>query len=207
MNATITGYRVLNEADDPQVLRARSGDAEAFTALACELEELLYRACYRVLRHRQAAEDAKQEALLNAWRKIETAPPHAFRPWMFRIAINASIAQLRRLARRPEAPLDAVFDQAIDQPTPDQVVAGRELREVLVRSLSQLPAEQRETVVLRYEGGFDYEEIARRTQTSVGTVKSRLSRGRRRLAQVMAARETGKADEPHPRREGLPHAA
>src|SRR5688572_9642911 len=75
MNATITARRVLNEADDPQVLRARSGDAEAFTALACELEELLYLACYRVLRHRQAAEDAKQEALLNAWRRIETAPP------------------------------------------------------------------------------------------------------------------------------------
>ena len=200
MNATI-------ELEDARVVRAREGDADAFTSLASEIEELLYLACYRVLRHRQAAEDAAQEALLNAWRRIETAPPHAFRPWIFRIAINASITHLRRYARRPEMPLERVFERAIDQPAPEEMVARRELRDLVVGSLNLLPEDQRETIVLRYQGELDYLEIARLTRTSVGTVKSRLHRGRRRLAQVSAAREAGAAGMIQPRREELPHAA
>jgi RNA polymerase sigma-70 factor (ECF subfamily) len=207
MSAAVMDHSVFARADDHRVLRARNGDAEAFTALTYELEELLYQTCYRILRHRQAAEGATQETLLNAWRRIEAAPPHAFRPWMFRIAINSSITQLRRVARRAETPLDAVSEVAIDQPTPDQFIADRELREIVVDSLALLPEEQRETMVLRYEGELGYVEIAGRTRTSVGTVKSRLHRGRRRLAQLIAASEAGKAGVSYPRWEGLPHAA
>ena len=173
---------------DARVLRARDGDIDAFNELVRENERHVYSICYRMTGERTAAEDAAQEAFISAWRGISRVNPESFRPWLFRIAANAGKTQLRKRRRRPEANLDEVAELEADNPTPEAVVLRRAAREEITSALAQLPQDQRDAVLLWHEAGLDYQEIARVTRTSLGTVKSRLFRGRKHLSRLLSPR-------------------
>jgi RNA polymerase sigma factor (sigma-70 family) len=172
--------------------RARQGDLDAFNALVLDYQTLVYNLCYRLLGQAQAAEDTTQETFLSAWRSISAFRGESFRPWLLRIAANLCHDELRRRARRPASSLDLALEAGMPEPegsnvSPESSAINRDLRFRLEAALSQLPAEQRLAIVLCDVEGLDYTEIAQVMHTSLGTVKSRIARGRLRMRQLMAA--------------------
>jgi RNA polymerase sigma-70 factor (ECF subfamily) len=175
---------------DEQLERARKGDLTAFNALVVQYQDLVFNLCYRMLGQRQAAEDAAQEAFVSAWRAIATLRGEAFRPWLLRIAANSCRDELRRRGRRPSSSLDQAledggFEPADPAPAPETSALDAELQRKIEQALRQLPQEQRLAVVLCDIEGLDYAEIAAVMKTSLGTVKSRIARGRSRLRDLL----------------------
>jgi RNA polymerase sigma-70 factor, ECF subfamily len=178
--------------NDTRPGRARRGDLDAFNALVLDYQRLVYNLCYRLLGQAQAAEDTTQETFVNAWRSISGLRGESFRPWLLRIAANLCRDELRRRARRPSSSLDMALEAGMPEPegsgvSPETSAINSDLRVRLEAALRQLPAEQRLAVVLCDVEGLDYGEIAQVMRTSLGTVKSRIARGRLRMRQLMAA--------------------
>jgi RNA polymerase sigma-70 factor (ECF subfamily) len=171
-------------AEADLITRAGKGDLAAFNALVEHYQSAVYSLCLRMLGSQQPAEDAAQEAFLAAYRHLERFRGGVFRPWLFRIAANACYDELRRRRARPAASLDAPHEgeRPHDVPgreaSPEERAEGAELRQAIEAALARLPFEQRLVIVLCDVQGLDYAEIAQATGASLGTVKSRISRGR-----------------------------
>jgi RNA polymerase sigma-70 factor (ECF subfamily) len=181
---------------DALLERARRGDARAFEQLAREIERPLYRHAARMLGP-DDAEDAVQDALLSAWKSLASFEGTSFRAWIFRIVTNRALDKLRARKRRPELPLDPPTENDDSAGWAEPVAAGPELADlaadrealrVVEEALATLPAEQRAVLLLRDVEGFAYEEIATITSTEVGTVKSRIHRGRLAVRNILVSR-------------------
>ena len=175
--------------------RARSGDTRAFEDLARREERALYRHALRIVGTTSDAEDIVQDALFSAWRSIASFQGTSFRAWLFRIATNRALDQLRSRKRRPELPLDPPDDDEVTwaepvAPGPDltQLAGDREALAAVEAALGALPAEQRTALLLRDVEGFAYEEIAVITTVEIGTVKSRIHRGRLAVRNALISR-------------------
>ena len=175
--------------------RARAGDPRAFEDLARREERALYRHALRIVGTTSDAEDIVQDALFSAWRSIASFQGLSFRAWLFRIATNRALDHLRSRKRRPELPLDPPEDEDVTwaepaAPGPDltQLAGDREALALVETALATLPAEQRTALLLRDVEGFAYEEIAVITSVEIGTVKSRIHRGRLAVRNVLIAR-------------------
>lgn len=184
------------DAELELVRRAREGDLDAFNALVETHQRAVYNLCLRMVGSPAAAEDGTQDAFLSAYRHISSFRGGSFRPWLMRIAANACTDELRRRHRRPAASLDAPIagsDEPIDVPDaaagPETLALRSEQRAVVVDALSRLPADQRLAVILCDMQGFAYEEIAETMKCSIGTVKSRIARGREKLRGLLAAEQ------------------
>jgi RNA polymerase sigma-70 factor (ECF subfamily) len=173
--------------------RSQRGDLNAFNALVVAYQGTVYGLCYRMLGARQPAEDAAQEAFTSAYRAVVRFRSGSFRAWLLRIAANACHDELRRRRARPQTPLDAGDDRgalevaASDEPL-EQRAERLELARCLQEGLSTLPEDQRLAVILRDVQGLAYEEVAQATGASLGTVKSRIARGRAALRTFLLAR-------------------
>jgi len=175
--------------------RAKAGDARAFEDLARREERALYRHALRIVGTTADAEDIVQDALFSAWRSIASFQGLSFRAWLFRIATNRALDQLRSRKRRPELPLDPPDDDDVTWAEPvapgtdlTQLVGDREALAAVETALGSLPAEQRTALLLRDVEGFAYEEISVITSVEIGTVKSRIHRGRLAVRNVLIAR-------------------
>jgi RNA polymerase sigma-70 factor (ECF subfamily) len=179
--------------DEPALIAAaQQGDREAFNQLVVHYQSLAYNVAYRVLGDGDAAADAAQDAFISAYRALPRFRGGSFKAWVMRIVTNACYDQLRVKQRRPTTSLDADPDLErhewnIDPgERPEAYVARQELGQVIQRGLATLPREQRTCVILSDIQGMSYDEIAEAMQTSLGTVKSRLNRGRRKLRDYLA---------------------
>lgn len=177
------------------IARARSGDARAFEDLARGVEAGLYRHVLRIVATTSDAEDVVQDALLSAWRSLSAFQGGSFRAWVFRIATNRAIDVIRARRRRGELPLEPAVDEDVEwaEPTdpaagPLELASGSETLAAVEQALAAIPAEQRAAVLLRDVEGFAYEEIALITAVEVGTVKSRIHRGRTAVRNALVAR-------------------
>ncbi|MBI3725591.1 RNA polymerase sigma factor [bacterium] len=171
--------------DDRELLaRAREGDRDAFSRLAAQNREALFRAAYHVLGNEADALDATQEALLRAYRHLATFDGRSsFRTWSRRIATNCALNRIERrkhdLARGHELPEG---DALADGREPSSADLAREEERALVRrAIAELPPAQRAAVLLRDVEGLSYEEIARTLGIAKGTVMSRIYYGRENL--------------------------
>lgn len=162
------------------------GDEAAFTILMKRHEDRIFGLAYRMLGDRSDALEATQETFISAFRQAKTfRGDSAFGTWLYRVGINACRDLMRRRSRFPVAEEDPF--RASGAPTPalagvDEPVLDRM---EIARALAQLPVEYREAVVMHDLGGIPYEEIATLTKANLGTVKSRISRGRRMLAGLL----------------------
>ncbi len=177
---------------------AQRGDSESFNALVRLFEGRVYNLCYRMLGDADSAADAAQDAFLAAFRNLRSFRGGSFRSWMLRIATNTCYDVLRVRKRRPSVSLDIdVDDESASSPlqiadtaeSPDDFAQRRELAAAIQDGLTALPDEQRIVLILSDIQGLAYEEIAQITNSNLGTVKSRLSRGRARLREVLKAGE------------------
>lgn len=182
--------------DEAELLdRSRRGDLEAFNRIVRAYQNRVYNLCLRMLGSAPAAEDAAQEAFISAYRGVSRLRGTNLQSWLFRIAANACIDELRRRRRQPQLSLDAPGrddERPIDVPDasagPETLALQGELSAALQAELGRLPPDQRLAVVLCDIEGLSYESVAETMGTSVGTVKSRISRGRARLRLLVQAR-------------------
>ena len=177
------------------VERSQGGDLDAFNALVLAYQGQVYNLCLRMLGSPQAAEDAAQEAFIAAYRAVPRFRGGRFRAWLLRIAANACYDELRRRRSRPQVPLEAPADDerpSAELPASDEPLEQRaerlELARCLQEGLASLPPDQRLAVILRDVQGLAYEEVAEATGASLGTVKSRISRGRAAMRDFLLAR-------------------
>lgn len=140
----------------------------------------VYWAAYGVSRDAEAAADAVQNAFLSAHRNmatIETMTSEQARAWLYRVAVNSSIDMLRR-NRRSIPTEDAGVMEPDMGPGPEAQAERNETREAIKKALENLPEKYREPLFLYYFADLDYRQISELLQTSEGTLKSRMSRGR-----------------------------
>lgn len=168
-------------SDDELVARTLGGDSSAFNTLVARHEDKIFSLAFRMLGNRADALDATQEAFISAFKRLRSfRRDSAFSTWLYRIGVNACHDMTRRARRY--VPIDESHDVVSRGDTPDEAA----IRRLDVRNaLATLPEEYREAVVMHDLGGIPYEEIARLTGAQLGTVKSRISRGRKRLAAAL----------------------
>lgn len=186
------GNRTPPLADEEAVVaRARAGDRTAFAQLMEHYQSACYGLAWRLIGDAEQAADATQDAFIHAYGAIARFRGGIFRSWLLRITANASYDILRRTQRRPTTALpepeegQAELPDA-DAPNPVAEATRSELYRQLDRALRLLPEDQRTAVVLCDVYGMDYNEVAEATGSALGTVKSRLHRGRLRLRELMA---------------------
>jgi len=174
----------MERAEDAELAAlAAAGDAAAFEVLAVRYQGLMHGVCRRITCNDHDAVDALQEALMIMWQRIGSFEGRsAMSTWLYRIAANAAIDEVRRRARRAVQADLAVFDQ---QPAPDDVAGQAALRSTVDWALGQLPPHYRAAVVLRENYDLSYQSIAEILDVPIDTVKSRISRGRQALADLL----------------------
>ena len=179
----------MTDSDEELVRRYLKGDGDAFSLLVKRHETRVYNVCLRILGNREDARDATQEAFLTAIRKLsQFRGDAAFTTWLHRVAVNTCYDALRKRKRQPMLHLVADDDrQGEAEPGPpepdpaDALAAGMDV----ARALSKVPEDYRIALVLADVRDLPYEEIARVLDVPLGTVKSRVHRGRIALARAL----------------------
>ncbi len=181
--------------EDALIAAARKGDARAFNQLVILYQGLAYNVAYRILHDPDAAADATQDAFLSAFRAMGRFRGGSFKSWLLRIVTNACYDQLRVKQRRPTSSLDNLPVEADHtyyledtSELPDEFVERQELNRVIQAGIGELPADQRMVLVLSDVQGLSYQEVAEVLGISLGTVKSRLSRGRAKVRDFLLER-------------------
>ncbi len=164
---------------------ARNGDQAAFGQLVIKYQKRVYALTVRMCPTPELAEEAAQETFLSAWQGLPFfRGDSAFSTWLYRLASNACVDLLRKEGRHQGPSLDdeAVSAEVPDtRPTPEAAAEQKELRAQIEAGLRTLSPEHREVLILREIQQLSYDEIADALSLDLGTVKSRISRGRRQL--------------------------
>jgi RNA polymerase sigma-70 factor (ECF subfamily) len=191
-------WMARTDEDIDLVRKSKTGDVSAFGELVERYQSLVVGFCYRLLGNREDAEDIAQETFMRAFGAIRRFQPRAkFSTWLLTIAKNLSLNLLRDERRRGrDVHIATVFEEEIqavelvpsDNPGPDEALRQNERAERVRRALFELSDVHRTIIVLRDFEGMTYEEIARVMRCRKGTVKSRLSRARNHLKEVLVAR-------------------
>jgi RNA polymerase sigma-70 factor (ECF subfamily) len=182
---------------DPGLVdRARGGDRSALEELLRLLAPRVHVICRRICIDAHDAEDAAQEALVAVVRGLPRFDGRSsITTWVHRVTTNACLDEVRRIRRRP-VPAEAVSDSEVADGAigPEDRALGTSSRQDLAAALGALPEEFRVAVVLRDVADLDYAEIAEVLSVPVGTVRSRIARGRARLADLLAEPGAGNQD-------------
>jgi len=172
------------------VTRSRAGDVAAFTLLVRRYEDRVYNLALRLVGNREDAADVAQEAFLAAYEGLERfRGESAFYTWLYSIAVNKALSFRRARDARKEfvlasedPPLEAAGNPG---EIPEAEILAREKSEAIAAAIAKLPEEFRAAVVLKDIEGLEYEEIAEVVGVALGTVKSRLHRGRLALREAL----------------------
>lgn len=197
--ASAAELEVRPASDDQFLERLRRGEAAAYETLVAEHSGDVYALLFRLTTDPEEARDLTQETFLRAFQNIDRFRGDAsLKTWIYRIAINQARNRWRWWRRRRRdvtISLDATDEQrekplsetlpSNDDLNPEQVTLARERETQLRDALLGLRRSYREAVILRDVEGFSYEEIAATLQISIGTVKSRISRGRMELRHTL----------------------
>ncbi len=181
--------------DDLSLIEAfKAGDEAAFTQLVKKYQQQVFNLLFHYADRKEDIEDLAQEVFIKVYTHLATFETRAaFRTWLYRIAINASIDHARKRKLRRMLSLDGLTEWARERvafksaqmPSPQKAAEQSDLDQHIQRGLEQLPEDFRKALVLRDMEGLEYDEIATITGWSLGTVKSRLFRGRQRLREFL----------------------
>ena len=178
----------MNEQEQRWIQAARGGDEAAFGELVRLYQKRVYALAVRLCPTPELAEEAAQEAFLSAWQGLPFfRGDAAFSTWLYRLTANACADILRRRQRRSgqDEPLDQAETLPARDPGPQEAAERKELRSAIEAGLRQLPEDYRTALILREIQQLSYEEIAAATGVELGTVKSRISRGRGALRKFL----------------------
>jgi len=185
-------------AETDSIKAAQKGDLAAFNRLVMTHQTQAYNVAYRLMGDADLAADATQEAFIKAFKAIKQYRGGSFKGWLLRIVSNACYDMLRYQKRRPSESLESEDDDDASERNihlqdpaerPEEALMRRELNDMLQQAISRLPTEQRLVLVLSDAEGLSYQEIAEATDLALGTVKSRLSRARLKLRDILLEQE------------------
>jgi RNA polymerase sigma-70 factor (ECF subfamily) len=187
------------EYDEPALIAAaQQGSLPAFNQLIMHYQGLAYNVAYRIVGDEDSAADATQDAFVKGFQRLGQYRGGSFKAWLLRIVTNTCYDALRARKRRPTIPLESEREDEESDPDydprlvdsaerPDAYVIRKELAGVIQAAIGQLPADQRTALILADIEGMDYQEIADAMDTALGTVKSRLSRARAKMRDILLA--------------------
>jgi RNA polymerase sigma-70 factor (ECF subfamily) len=177
--APVTGKVVTDESC--WVEKAQNGDVSAFEALYRANIDRVYGLCLRMTANVAEAEDAAQDAFIQAWQQLSRfRGDSAFGTWLHRVAVNAVLGRMRK-SRRERDRVDAVIDIA---PAPESIGDDADLRD-LESAMDSLPSGARHVFVLHAVYGYSHDETGEMLGIAAGTSKAQLHRARRLLAQQL----------------------
>jgi RNA polymerase sigma-70 factor (ECF subfamily) len=184
------------QESDRLIKRAQNGDSEAYEQLILPMEQRIYTLCYRITNNREDAFDCAQEVMLRAYRAIGEYRFHAsFATWVYRITTNVCLDMIRRRRIKPfvslEGMMDAGFSVTDRSNNPQEILERNDLNQTLKECIARLPLDMRTAIILRDIQGLTYEEVAQVLRLNLGTVKSRISRARERLRQMLSVYASG----------------
>ena len=185
---------------DPDIqlmLRAKDGDQNAFRALFDKYKRQVINYCYRYCGHPSVAEELAQETFLRVYKASARYRPDArFSTWLFKIATNVCLNEIRRPVYReriesmdpsPRADREPPREMAVEpeQSMPDALLEAHQDQLLVRRAMGRLPEAQRAALLLRATEGFSYQEIGRQLNRSENHVKTLIYRGRQKLKQLL----------------------
>ncbi len=183
----------VESADEPQgtAVFDATGDKAAMPSwdeLVRQHADRVYRLAYRLSGNPQDAEDLTQDTFIRVFRSVQNYQPGTFEGWLHRITTNLFLDMVRRRARIRMEALPEDYDRVpADEPNPEQIYHDARLAPDLQQALDSLPPEFRAAVVLCDIEGLSYEEIGATLGVKLGTVRSRIHRGRQALRDYLAA--------------------
>lgn len=172
------------------IARATSGDPAAFNSLMQQHEGRMYAVALRMCANREDAQDCLQEAMLRIYRAISGFKGESsFATWVYRITMNTCLDELRKRKNRQSTSLDNLLDMgwspSDETNAPEKHAIRNESRRALQSAIANLPEDMRSAIVLRDIEGLSYDEIAQALGINIGTIKSRISRGREKLREKL----------------------
>jgi RNA polymerase sigma-70 factor, ECF subfamily len=178
--------KAVEMMDELTLRRAKDGDSEAFEALVTPYERMIWRLCWRYVRHDADAQDCVQETMLKAWRQLpQYRGECSVESWLYRICVSCCLDFLRRRGNRNHESVDVMTDLGLDpvspEPQPEEKVLAEAEKQEIHEAISDLPQTMQEVLVLNVLEGRSYEDTAALIGISIGTVKSRLNRARQKL--------------------------
>ena len=197
---TVEDLRSTTVSDDPVqrrdlilLERARGGDLDAFNDLVVLYQDQLFALVVRMVPDRDQASDCVQEAFFSAFRNLTSFRGGSVKSWLNRICVNAAMDTQRARKRRPVQPYPEFDDESWQPPAgaeadPERTAMLSERTRALAGALAGITDDQRSAIVLYDIEGYDYAEIAEMTGVSLGTVKSRIHRGRLALRDLLGDR-------------------
>ena len=197
---TVEDVRAATVVEDPVqrrdlilLERANAGDLDAFNDLVRLYQDQLFALVVRMVPDRDQASDVVQEAFFSAYRHMDSFRGGSVKSWLNRIAVNAAMDIQRARKRRPSQPYPELEDESWQPPAgddadPERTAVLTERTQALAHALSLITDDQRAAIVLYDVEGYDYLEIADMTGVSLGTVKSRIHRGRLALRGLLEGR-------------------
>lgn len=194
------------QVSEEKLIRAgKRGDQDALEQLFARYRRPLFQTALRVMGNAEDAEDALQDGLLSAWRNLHRFEGRSqFSTWLTRIVINAALMRRRSRKARPAVSLDdTAFDDELplaerfadEGPDPERIHAGTEIREMIEENLGELSPLLRTAFVLREVEGYSTGEAAKKLGVTENTLKARLWRARRELAERLRLRLRRMTDE------------
>lgn len=185
----------VQQTDDMTlVAQAVKGDTSAFEKLMEHHEGRIYAIALRMCGNREDALDCAQEAMLRIYHALDRFKGQSsFATWVYRITMNSCLDELRKRKVRAATSLDTMLESgwapaALDSDQPEVQALRSEQRENIQAAIASLPEDMRAVIVLRDIQGFSYEQIADMLDANIGTIKSRISRGREKLREILVFR-------------------
>jgi len=176
---------------------AKNGDLNAFNQLVLSYQNLVYHHIFSIVRDEQLADDIVQISFIKAYQGLSHYRNGSFRAWLLRIATNSCYDELRRQKRQQTLPLNPLNVEEEENESPEwlldnsasveQRIEQSELGDWLKKHLDRIPEEFRNTMILVDVLGLDYTEASQALSIPMGTVKSRLARGRMRMHEHLKA--------------------
>lgn len=189
------GVSKVSDLERALIEKCKNGDIESFEKLIEKYQVVAFNIAYRMIGNKEDASDMAQEALIKVFKSLKSfRGDSSFSTWFYRIVTNKCIDTLRKMKKVKTVSLDKEFETesgsysmevADNKYLPDKLYEVKEKQELVQAALKKVPEKYRTVLVLRDIQGFTYDEIVEITNNPLGTVKSRISRGRLLLKEIL----------------------
>ena len=190
---------IMDNVDEIFLIKSsQSGDIDSFEKLIESHKQRVYGIALKMTKNREDALDASQDALIKVYRSIgKFSFKSSFSTWLYRIVVNCCIDHIKKQKKLvliqggDEDGRENIIDRIEEKDTPESILEKKIKKQEIKRAFDELEEEFKTVVILRDIEGFSYDEIARINDISLGTVKSRISRGRKKLRDIIIRNREG----------------
>ncbi len=185
---------ILNDAEILLIKMSQKGDIDSFETLIKDYKKVAYNIALKYLRNKEDAEDVSQESLIKVFKNINKFNMNSsFKTWMYRIVVNSCL-DFKRKKKEKTVSVDQPFHSGYDEfymeledekSSPEEIVDRKLTSEMVMDAIEKLDDDFKSIIILRDINDFTYDEISRILTCNIGTVKSRISRGRQKLKEIL----------------------